>query len=296
MTGLLLGFFFFVFVAVATVWYWFQTRQPGTALIVRQAPGEAPAGNLVEQALQAVGEALPPAPPQDPVRRMLAAAGFRNPKAVQTLLGIRTASGVLLGLILGVVAGVAREDWFPAFLALIAGAGFGYLLPERVLGWMISARKERIRAAVPPALDLMVMCVEAGQSLNQAILAASTELRTAFPDLSAEFSQASLELRAGKSRAEALLQLGERNQEPELKRLAGVLMDSDRFGTSLAPALRVHAKYLRLRTRQQAQEAARKVAVKLVFPVFFLIFPAVLLVTLAPAVLQILKYLKGITG
>jgi tight adherence protein C len=291
MTGLLVGFFLFVFVAVATVMYWFETQRPAAA-----PQGDTSARSLVEQALQAVGEALPQAAQRDPSRRLLAAAGFRNPNAVKTLQGIRTASALLLGLLLALIAGISRQDWFPAFLALLAGAGFGYLLPERVLGWMISARKQRIRMAVPPALDLMVMCVEAGQSLNQAIVAAANELKDAFPDLSAELSQASLELRAGKSRAEALLQLGERNQEPELKRLAGVLVDSDRFGTSLAPALRVHARYLRLRTRQQAQEAARKVAVKLVFPVFFLIFPSVLLVTLAPAVIQILKYLKGIAG
>jgi tight adherence protein C len=132
--------------------------------------------------------------------------------------------------------------------------------------------------------------------LNVAILDASSELRQAYPDLSAELAQVHLELRAGKSRSEALYHLGERNSEPELRKLANVLIDSDRFGTSLGPALRAHAKYLRTRMRQQAQEAARRVAVKLVFPVFFLIFPSVLLVTLGPAVLNMMAQLRSFIG
>ena len=124
----------------------------------------------------------------------------------------------------------------------------------------------------------------------------SAELRLAYPDLSAELSQVHLELRAGRSRAEALRHLGARNADPELRKLSGLLVDSERFGTSLGPALRTHAKYLRTRMRQQAQEQARKVTVKLIFPVFFLIFPSVILVTLGPAVLLIFSQMKNILG
>src|SRR5262249_48731666 len=132
--------------------------------------------------------------------------------------------------------------------------------------------------------------VEAGQALNQAIVVTSRELKQAHPDLSDELSQVNLELRAGKSRGEALQQLGIRNGDLELKRLSSLLIDSDRFGTSLGPALRTHPKYLRTRMRQRAQESARKVGAKLIFPVFFLIFPSVLLVTLGPAVLYMMKH------
>src|SRR5205823_3897922 len=152
------------------------------------------------------------------------------------------------------------------------------------------ARARRIRRAVPVALDLLVLSVEAGQSLNQAIVVTSNELRIPHPDLSEELAQVYRELRAGKSRADALLQLGARNGDPELKKVSSLLIDSDRFGTSVGPALRNHAKYLRIRMRQHAQEAARKVSVKLIFPVFFLIFPSVLLVTLGPAVLHMMKH------
>ena len=157
-------------------------------------------------------------------------------------------------------------------------------------------KKAATRSAIPAALDLMVVSVEAGQSINQAILDTSQVLREAHPDLAAELGQVHLELRAGKSRQEALFHLGERNSDVELKKLSSVLIDSDRFGTSLGPTLRTHSKYLRTRMRQQAQESARKVTVKLIFPVFFLIFPSVLLVTLGPAVLQMMAQFKIMTG
>jgi tight adherence protein C len=180
-------------------------------------------------------------------------------------------------------------DFSAVLIGSMCGAGFGFLLPEFILKRMIRARAERIRRGIPAALDLLILSLEAGQSLNQSIVDTSLELREAHPDLSAELAQVNLELRAGKSRADALHQLGARNGDPELKRLASLVIDSDRFGTSLGPALRTHAKYLRTRMRQQAQEKARKVSVKLIFPVFFLIFPSVLLVTLGPAVLHMMK-------
>jgi tight adherence protein C len=160
---------------------------------------------------------------------------------------------------------------------------------------MIKSRRKRIRRAIPAALDLLVLSIESGQSLNQAVVDTSSELRRAHPDMSAELWQVNLELRAGQSRGEALRHLGARNGDAELKKLSALLVDSDRFGTSLAPALRTHAKYLRTRMRQQAQEAARKVTVKLIFPVFFLIFPSVLLVTLGPAVLHMMKSFADFT-
>jgi tight adherence protein C len=165
------------------------------------------------------------------------------------------------------------------------------MLPQRVLSRWIRERSERLRDGLPTALDLMVLSLEAGQSLDAALIETSRELREPFPDLCAELSLVQLEIFASKSRAEALRNLATRNEELEIRRLAQVFIDSDRFGTSLAPALRMHVHYLRIRTRQKAQEAARKVGVKLVFPVFFLIFPAVLLVTVGPAVLLVVSQL-----
>jgi tight adherence protein C len=140
----------------------------------------------------------------------------------------------------------------------------------------------------------MTMGIEAGQSLDQSIADVSRGLRTTHPELSSEFAQLYFELRASSSRASALRNIAARNNEPELRKVANLLIDSDRFGTSLGPALRGHVKYLRMRFRQQAQEAARKVGVKLIFPVFFLIFPSVLLVTLGPACIMMYQQLNNL--
>jgi tight adherence protein C len=223
------------------------------------------------------------------MRKLLQSAGYRYPSAVPIFYGIKCATA--FGFSAAVIGSAAAADsgLFGGLIAAACAAGFGFLLPEMIVKRMITARRKRIRRAIPAALDLLVLSIEAGQSLNQAVVDTSSELRLAHPDLSSELWQVNLELRAGTSRAEALRHLGARNGDPDLKKLAGLLVDSERFGTSLGPALRTHAKYLRTSMRQQAQEAARKVTVKLIFPVFFLIFPSVLLVTLGPAVLHMMK-------
>ena len=170
--------------------------------------------------------------------------------------------------------------------------GFGYLLPDRVLERLAARRVFQLRRGLPAALDLMVLAVEAGQSLDAAILEASRGLRATHPELASEFTQLHLELRANTTRAEALRNFAERSRDMELRKFTNLLIDTDRFGTSLGPALKTHARYLRIRFRQMAQEKARKVSVKLIFPVFFLIFPSVILVTLGPAVILIFTQMQ----
>jgi tight adherence protein C len=139
----------------------------------------------------------------------------------------------------------------------------------------------------------MVLDLEAGQSLDQAIADTSRGLKRTHPELSAELAQLFLDLRTG-DRTDSFRRFGARSKEAELRKLGNLLIDSDRFGASVGPALRSHAKYLRTRFRQQAQERARKVGVKLIFPVFFLIFPSVLLVTLGPACMLMFQQLKNL--
>ena len=301
-TTLLIGFFAFVLVSVASIGYIFMSRQEkpaeqenqeGASLI--SDPG-ADRTDLVSNVLQALGGKVGPKGDRDPSRRLLVAAGYRYPSAVTIFSGIKAAAALILGLVLGIISLSSQGDPFIAIVAAICGGGFGYLLPDRILERKAKSRAVRIRYAIPAALDLMVLSVEAGQSLNQALYDTSQELREAFPDLSSELAQSYLELRAGQSRGQALFNLGDRVREPELRKLANVLIDADRFGTSLGPALRTHAKYLRTRSRQMGQEEARKVTVKLIFPVFFLIFPAVLVVTLGPAVLKLTMELKKFVG
>jgi tight adherence protein C len=306
MTGfaLLAGFFLFVMAGVALAGYafWDRTPEPAaggprTPLVSVMGEPELPGTQaFFADAFRRVGENVPASHERsNPMRTLLISAGYRYPSAVPIFNGIKCATALLVAVIVGFAGALNNADVTSTLLGGLCGAGFGFMLPDFVLKPLIRARAARIRRAIPAALDLLVLSVEAGQSLNQAIVDTSVELRQAHPELSVELAQVHLELRAGKSRVDALRQLGARNGDPELKKLSTVLIDSDRFGTSLAPALRTHVKYLRNRMRQQAQEAARKVSVKLIFPVFFLIFPSVLLVTLGPAVLHMMKNFAEMT-
>ncbi len=219
------------------------------------------------------------------LRTRLVAAGFRSPHAPMVMVGTRVATALALALVLGWMALLEQESLSLSLLAGVCGAGFGYLLPDHVLTTILRRRCQALERALPNALDLLVLGVEAGQSLDAAIFETSRELRRIYPELAAEMAQVQVETRAGRPRAEVLYALGQRTGSSELKKLAAMLVDTDRFGTSLGPSLRTHARYLRTRRRQEAQETARKLSVKLIFPVFFLIMPAIFVITLGPAVL-----------
>ena len=223
------------------------------------------------------------------LRRRLIAAGYRSPAAIVRFRGIRYAGVVGAAFLVLLIAAFSGGS---GFIAALCAGGVAYMLPDRVLEILVKRRQRRLRAGLPAALDLLVLGVEAGQAIDTAIGETSRGLRATFPDLADELNLLSIELRTTASRAESLKALAERNGEGELRKLANLFVDTDRFGTSLAPALRNHARYLRIRMRQQAQEAARKVGVKLIFPVFFLIFPSVILVTLGPAVMLIMGQMK----
>jgi tight adherence protein C len=254
--------------------------------------GEAAAGASPAQLLQLVGQVVPTSESDlETVRRRLLRAGYRSPAAVPLFFGLKIGAALLLAVTTGWMIVVVRESLSVALLPAVGALYVGYTMPERVLRSLTRARAARIRRALPDALDLLVLCVEAGQSLDQALVDTASELKRLHPDLGAELLVVHLELRAGKNRAEALRDLAERNPEPELRKLATLLIQADRFGTSLGPALRVHARYLRIRSKQQAEETARKISIKLLFPIFFLIFPAMMLVTAGPAILQILTQL-----
>jgi tight adherence protein C len=196
----------------------------------------------------------------------------------------------------GAWASVTFSNGNASSLAALCGIGFGFLLPDRILERVALARGERLRRGLPAALDLLVLVVEAGQSVDAAVLETSRGLRISHPDLASEFTQLHLELRAEASREDALRNFTQRTQDLEIRKFVALLMDTDRFGSSLGPALRAHSHYLRTRFRQGAQEKARKVSVKLIFPVFFLIFPSVILVTLGPAVILIFQQMANMVG
>jgi tight adherence protein C len=229
---------------------------------------------------------------EDSLRRQLFQAGYRFPSSYLSFYGAQVCLGLLFALTVGWFTGVGKGSISEALLLAICAGGFGFLVPSRVLEYQVRARANRIRRAVPAALDMLVLAMEAGQSLDQAMKDTASSLKLLYPDLSAEFVFCHLEMSAGTSRAEALRRLGERSPEDELRKLAALMIDGERFGTTLGPALRTHSRFLRTRMRQRAQEKARKLGVKLVIPVFFLIFPSVVLVTLGPAYLQMQKFFK----
>jgi tight adherence protein C len=291
------GFFAFVLTTVAVAGYFYQRLSErrnvgGSGPLLagdRQTTSQAAFANL----FRSIGENFPAAKnEQNPYRVRLTAAGYRWATALPIFYGIKCGSALFFAGLFGILALIFQGE--PSFtpLPMICGLGLGFLLPDRVLDSRVRARSQRLRSAVPPALDLMVLAMEAGQAMDQSIADASRGLKRTHPDLSGEFAQLCMELRTGGSRADSFRALAARNKEPELRKLANLLIDSDRFGVSIGPALRSHAKYLRTRFRQQAQEKARKVGVKLIFPVFFLIFPSVLLVTLGPACIMMFQQLK----
>ena len=221
------------------------------------------------------------------VRLRLVAAGFRSESAVFVVSGVRVV--LLVAAVIGAMACPVHGPyrWFAILgLGLIA-----YRIPEFGLRFLVNRRREQLSLALPDALDLIVVCAEAGLGLDQALRNSTREIRSLHPALAEELSLTSLEMTAGVRRAEALRHLAERTGEPELRKFSGVLIQADRFGTSLGESLRTHAEYLRTRRTQLAEERAGKVGVKLVFPIFFCILPSLLLVTAGPAFIAIGKTL-----
>ena len=260
-----------------------------------RAAAETPRGHVLPSfstLLETLG-ALVPVSPQDIAltRSELAAAGYRSREAVTVLYGIKLIAAIGL-LILDVMF---RQRFFSnpilSLVSLIGLPMLGYLAVGLVLDILMSKRAESLRLALPDALDLMVVCSEGGSALDQAMLKVSQELKPVHPALAEEFAIVNFEMLAGKPREEALRNLGERNREAELRKFTSVLVQTDRFGTSMIETLRAQAEYMRVRRRQMAHEKAAKVGVKIIFPIFFLCFPAMLIVVAGPGILQLIKNL-----
>jgi tight adherence protein C len=213
------------------------------------------------------------------LRRRLSAAGYRD-ASVAVLYG---ASEVLMPFIAGGLAlflfGFSR--WY---FALLAGA-LGFVLPSIWLGRQTTLRQKQIRNGLPDALDLMIVCIEAGSGIDQAIVKTSDELDIAYPALADELRLVTTEIRAGKPRLEAFRNFASRTKVDEVRALVSMLIQTDRFGTSVAQALRTHAEVARTKRRQAAEERAGKIGVKLVFPLVFCLFPALYVAILGPAVM-----------
>ncbi|MGD0929233.1 MAG: type II secretion system F family protein [Candidatus Korobacteraceae bacterium] len=221
------------------------------------------------------------------LRQKLLAAGLRESSAVDTYFGIR-----LLGPIAAVLAGTfIRSDTFMWILGLMMAA---YMAPDAWVGYRTRTRRERIRLGLPDALDLMVVCVDAGLAIDQALLRAGQELALSQHEISEEFIQINFEQRAGKPRIEAWQSMADRTKLDTVKSFVQMLAQTDRFGTPLVRALRVFADGLRQKRRQQAEELGAKTTVKLIFPLVLFIFPSIFIVLLGPAVILIARNMADV--
>ena len=212
------------------------------------------------------------------VEKRLIRAGYRKESAVKVFYGAKVLIPLLLCLI-AIVTGMASAS--PLF-AYASALGLGFLLPDFWLGRQISKRQKQIRLGLPDALDFLVICIEAGLSMDQATARTAEELRLARPALSDELDIVVLEQRAGRVRSEAWRQFADRTDVNTVRILVSVLVQSEQLGTSVAKTLRVHAETLRTQRRQQIEEQSAKTSVKLVFPLVFFIFPSLFVVTLGP--------------
>jgi tight adherence protein C len=174
-------------------------------------------------------------------------------------------------------------------LVVPAAAMAGYMAPGQWLLWRIAWRRHAIERGLPNVLDLMVVCVESGLGIDQAVLQVAKELHDAHPEICDEFAVMNLELRAGKRRVEALHNLADRSGVADMRKLVAVLVQTDRFGTSIAQSLRGHADFLRTQARQKAEERAAKLAVKMVFPIFFCVLPSLFVVTVGPVLTRLIR-------
>lgn len=210
--------------------------------------------------------------------KRLIRAGFRKDSAVKLFYGAKVLVPVSL-CILAIVSGFAH---YSPFFAYALSLGVGFLLPDFWLGRQIKKRQKQIRLGLPDALDFLVICIEAGLSMDQATARTAEELRMARPALSDELDIVVLEQRAGRLRSDAWRQFAERTAVDTVRILVTVLVQSEQLGTSVAKTLRVHSDTLRTQRRQQVEEQAAKTSIKLVFPLVFFIFPSLFVVTIGP--------------
>lgn len=296
--GLAIVVFVILFGAVAVLGLVFSARNPMSKRVEDVVAGSSSRGMELDLSkdqqrssgftsmLERVGSAVHKEKKEgSTMRQNLIQAGYREANAVSIFNGIKVVFPICLLLLVAFA-------WHPSnFLVYIGCGGVGYLLPDYGLQWLIKKRQKKIRRGLPDALDLLVICVEAGLSLDQALARSSKELGVAHPELGDELNLVVLEQAAGSGRGDAWRHLAERTGVDSVRHLVNTIVQAEQFGTSIAKSLRVHSETLRLKRKQTLEEEAAKTSVKLVFPLVLFIFPSIMLVTIGPAMITILKTL-----
>jgi tight adherence protein C len=275
-------------------------------VLARRAPARqrlhegGSAGSILETSLPLADSALDPRLarasrflPRSPkemtrLRKRMARAGYHGAMAPAIYSAAELGIPLFIFLLSVFLLGTTQGVFFGALFALI-----GYMLPGVWLSREVTKRKKAIANGLPDALDLLIVCVEAGLGLDQAIVKASEELAVSHAALAEELVILTTEVRAGKPRMEAFKNFAERTKVDEVRQLVSMLVQTDRFGTSVAQALRTQAEVSRTKRRQNAEERAAKIGVKLVFPLVFFLFPAMYVVTLGPAVIKFMRFFAG---
>jgi tight adherence protein C len=264
------------------------SRLANAAAPTYETPFAARQKQRVRDTLAGLGKLMPGDPAMTPRGQLLMVrAGYRSPQAVLAMRGLKLAVPVTLVVVV-FTSGFYRLNpyVFPVLAAVV-----GYLVPEAWLVWRVHARQHRLRRALPDCLDLLVICVEAGLGLDQALTKVAQEMRVTHRELSDELQLVNMEMRIGKGRIDALRELAKRTGLEDIKSLVAMLIQTERFGTSVAQSLRVYSDDLRIKRRQRAEEASAKTTVKMVPPLVFFIFPALMVVILGPAVITLLRQL-----
>jgi tight adherence protein C len=226
------------------------------------------------------------------VLQRLTRAGYRSESAVKIFYGCKVVMPILLSAI-ALVSGLASMGPFFVYLMTL---GMGFLAPDFWLGKMITKRQKKLNKGLPDVLDLLVICMEAGLSLDQATARSAQELSQSQPELCDELNIVVLEQRAGRARSDSWKNLSERTGVESVRNLGSMLVQTEQFGTSIAKMLRVHSDSLRVQRIQAVEEMASKTSVKLVFPLVLFIFPALFLVTLGPAAIVMVESFSKLNG
>ena len=268
--------------------------------VIHPRPKEKSIGSVVQQAKSSIGslmesvENLMPRSDKEVsiVVQRLTRAGYRNESAVKVFYGCKVAAPILLSA-LALVTGLASLGPFFVYLMTL---GVGFLAPDFWLGKKIKKRQKKINRGLPDVLDLLVICMEAGLSLDQATARTAQELNQSQPELCDELNIVVLEQHAGRGRADAWKHMAERTGVESVRNLVSMLVQTEQFGTSIAKVLRVYSDSLRVQRVQMIEELASKTSVKLVFPLVLFIFPALFLVTLGPAAIVMVESFSKLTN
>ena len=250
-------------------------------------------GHMLSKAAPALSKAMQPKTEleENQLRVKLANAGFNSPNAPSVFLALKFA-GMVAGFLAGGGFGLIKYGInFNGITSIIVGTAAGMFLPEVTLRLITRSRMQKIFLSLPDALDLLVVCVEAGLGLDAAMRRVSEELSDTAPELCAEFDLCNLQLQMGRPRREVLHDLGVRSGVDDLKALAAILIQADKFGSSVAQALRVQSDSMRVKRSQLAEERAAKTAVQMIFPLVLFIFPGIFVVLVGPAAISMINNL-----